>query len=69
VGLRAGLDTEARGKTFASAGDRNPVVQSVDRYYINGATPGSITGAHTWQNHSVTVGEKCGSSKHTHSRL
>jgi hypothetical protein len=28
VGLRAGLDTEARGKTFASAGERAPVVRS-----------------------------------------
>jgi hypothetical protein len=28
VGLRAGLDTEARGKTFASTGDRAPVVRS-----------------------------------------
>jgi len=32
VGLRAGLDTEARGKSFASAGDRTLVVQSVVRH-------------------------------------
>jgi hypothetical protein len=32
-GLRAGLDTEARGKFYASAGDRPPVVQSVVRHY------------------------------------
>jgi hypothetical protein len=32
VGLRAGLDTEARGKILASAGDRAPVVQSVVRH-------------------------------------
>jgi hypothetical protein len=31
VGSRAGLDTEARGKSFACAGDRTPVVQSVAR--------------------------------------
>jgi hypothetical protein len=31
VGLRAGLDTEARGKVFACAGDRNRAVQSVAR--------------------------------------
>jgi hypothetical protein len=29
VNLRAGLDTEARGKFFASARDRTPVAQSV----------------------------------------
>jgi hypothetical protein len=29
VSLRAGLDTEARGKFFASARDRTPVAQSV----------------------------------------
>jgi hypothetical protein len=33
VGHRAGLDTEARGKSFASAGDRTVVVQSVVRHY------------------------------------
>jgi hypothetical protein len=31
VGPRAGLDTEARGKIFDSAGDRIPVAQSVVR--------------------------------------
>jgi hypothetical protein len=35
VGPRAGLDTEARGKVFTSAGDRTPVVQSVVRYYTD----------------------------------
>jgi hypothetical protein len=35
VGLRAGLDTEARGKSFASAGDRTSVVQSVVRHYTD----------------------------------
>jgi hypothetical protein len=29
VSLRASQETEARGKSFASAGDRTPVVQSV----------------------------------------
>jgi hypothetical protein len=29
VGVRAGQSIEARGKPFASAGDRTPVVQSV----------------------------------------
>jgi hypothetical protein len=33
VGLRAGLDTEVKKKSFASAGDRTPVVQSVTRHY------------------------------------
>jgi hypothetical protein len=27
VGLRAGLDTEARGKSFAPAGDRTPIAR------------------------------------------
>jgi hypothetical protein len=31
VGLRAGLDKEAGGKFFASAGDRPPVVKTVVR--------------------------------------
>jgi hypothetical protein len=35
VGLRAGLDTEGREKTFASAGNRTPVVQSVVRHYTD----------------------------------
>jgi hypothetical protein len=36
VGLRAGLDTEARGNMlFASTGDRTPVVQSVVRHYTD----------------------------------
>jgi hypothetical protein len=35
VGLRAGLDTEAKGKSFASSRDRTPVVQSVVRHYID----------------------------------
>jgi hypothetical protein len=39
VDLRAGLDTEARGKSFASAGDRTPVVQPVVRHYTDWATP------------------------------
>jgi hypothetical protein len=33
VGLRDGLNTEARGKIFFSAGDPTPVVQSVVRRY------------------------------------
>jgi hypothetical protein len=33
AGLRAGLDTEATGKSFASAGDLTPVVQFVVRHY------------------------------------
>jgi hypothetical protein len=36
VGPRAGLDAEVREKkSFASAGDRAPVVQSVARHYID----------------------------------
>jgi hypothetical protein len=35
VGPRAGLDTETRGKLFATAGDQTPVVQSVVRVYTN----------------------------------
>jgi hypothetical protein len=41
VGPRAGLDTEATGKSFASAGDRNPVFQSVVRRYTDWVTPAS----------------------------
>jgi hypothetical protein len=33
VGPRAGLDTEARGKIFESAGDQTPVVQFEVRHY------------------------------------
>jgi hypothetical protein len=38
VGLRAGLDTEARGKTFGLCRESNPdrpVVQSVVRHYTD----------------------------------
>jgi hypothetical protein len=35
VGARSDLDTEARGKFFASAKDRTPVVQSVVRHYTD----------------------------------
>jgi hypothetical protein len=35
VGLRAGLDTEAKRKSFAPVGDRTPVVQSVVRHYTD----------------------------------
>jgi hypothetical protein len=35
VGLRTGLDTQARGKSFVSAGDRNPVAQFVVRHYTD----------------------------------
>jgi hypothetical protein len=38
VGLRAGLDTEARGKSFACTGDLTPVVQSPVRHYSDGGT-------------------------------
>jgi hypothetical protein len=38
VGLRAGLDTEARGKSFVPAGDRTPVVQSAVTHYTDWAT-------------------------------
>jgi hypothetical protein len=38
VGLSAGLDTEARGKIFASAGDRTAVAQPVVRYKTDWAT-------------------------------
>jgi hypothetical protein len=34
VDPRAGLDREAREKSFASAGDRISIVQSVVRHYI-----------------------------------
>jgi hypothetical protein len=44
VWLRSGLDTEARGKSFASAGDRIPVVQSVLRHYTDWATPARVGG-------------------------
>jgi hypothetical protein len=44
VGARVGLDTEARGKkSFVSAGDGTPVVQSVVRHHTNWATPAHIT--------------------------
>jgi hypothetical protein len=33
VGVRAGLDTGQRKETFASAGDRTPVLQSVVKHY------------------------------------
>jgi hypothetical protein len=39
VVLRVGLDTEARGKSFASATDRTPVVHSVVRHYTDWYTP------------------------------
>jgi hypothetical protein len=39
VGPGAGLDTEVRGKSFAPAGNRIPIVQSVVRHCINWATP------------------------------
>jgi hypothetical protein len=39
VGVRAGLDTEARGRIFTSAGDRKRAVQSVVRHYTDSATP------------------------------
>jgi hypothetical protein len=39
VRLRAGLDTEARGNFFTSAGDRALAVQSVVRHYIDSANP------------------------------
>jgi hypothetical protein len=43
VGLRAGLDTESlEGKSFASARDRTPVVQSVVRHYTDWATPALV---------------------------
>jgi hypothetical protein len=42
VDLRAGLDTEARGKIFASAEDQSPVVQSVVRHYTDWANPASV---------------------------
>jgi hypothetical protein len=54
VGPRAGLDTEARGKTFASAGYRTPGVQSVDIHYTESGTPArvdnivDITKFHFW---------------------
>jgi hypothetical protein len=44
VGLRAGLDTEARGKILCPCRGSNPyrpVVQSVVRHYTNWATPAS----------------------------
>jgi hypothetical protein len=37
VGLTADMDTEVRGKAFASVGDRTPVVQSIARYYTGGS--------------------------------
>jgi hypothetical protein len=36
---RAGMDTEDRGKSFAPAGDRTPVVQPVVRHYTASANP------------------------------
>jgi hypothetical protein len=54
VELRAGLDTEARGKTFSSAGYRTPGVQSVDIHYTESGTPArvdnivDITKFHFW---------------------
>jgi hypothetical protein len=42
VGLRASLDTEARAKFFASAGNQTPVVQSVVRHYTQLSNPSSI---------------------------
>jgi hypothetical protein len=39
LGPRAGLDTEARGKSFASSRDRTLVVQSAVRHYTDWATP------------------------------
>jgi hypothetical protein len=35
VGLRAGLDTEATEKSFVSAEDRTPIVQSVVRHFTD----------------------------------
>jgi hypothetical protein len=35
VGLRTGLDTEARGEFFNPDGDRTLIVQSVVRHYTN----------------------------------
>jgi hypothetical protein len=35
VGLRAGLDIEARRKVFACAGDQTPADQSVLRHYTD----------------------------------
>jgi hypothetical protein len=39
MGLRAGLDTRLEEKSFASAGNEAPVVQSVVWYYTDCASP------------------------------
>jgi hypothetical protein len=39
VGLRADMDTEARRKSFASTGDRIPVVKFAVRHYTDWAAP------------------------------
>jgi hypothetical protein len=41
-GLRAGLGTEARVKSFVSAADRTPIAQYVVRHYTDWATPAAI---------------------------
>jgi hypothetical protein len=38
VGLGAGLDAEAREKSFASVGDRTPIVQSAVRHCTDSGT-------------------------------
>jgi hypothetical protein len=38
VGFRAGLDTDDRGKSFASAGIQTPFIQSLDCDYTDWAT-------------------------------
>jgi hypothetical protein len=43
VGLKAGLETEAREKSFSSVGDLTPVVQSVVRHYTDWAIPAPHT--------------------------
>jgi hypothetical protein len=55
VGLRAGLDTEAIGNIFASAGGRTPFVQSVVRFYTDSATPAPYVFIQTHLKHKFAL--------------
>jgi hypothetical protein len=44
MSLRAGVETEAKEKSYSSVGDRTPVVQSVVRHYNDRATSVLETG-------------------------
>jgi hypothetical protein len=66
VGPRAGLDTEARGKSLASAGDRTPVIQFVVRNYAKLET--CLTHVDRISNGVLIVLAVCCKPKNDHSK-